>query len=97
MVFAEAQATGLPVVSFASGGIPEAVDHEKTGFLAPERDVDALATYLLCLLENPTLWNTFSQQGQERVQRQFNLESQTRLLEDIYQNRVLASSGSGNR
>jgi colanic acid/amylovoran biosynthesis glycosyltransferase len=96
MVFAEAQATGLPVVSFASGGIPEAVAHGKTGFLAPERDVDALAAYLLCLLENPTLWNTFSQQGQGRVQRQFNLESQTRLLEDIYQNRVLASSSSGN-
>jgi colanic acid/amylovoran biosynthesis glycosyltransferase len=96
MVFAEAQATGLPVVSFASGGIPEAVAHEKTGFLAPERDVDALAAYLLSLLENPILWNTFSQQGRERVQRQFNLESQTRLLEDIYQNRVLASSNSGN-
>jgi colanic acid/amylovoran biosynthesis glycosyltransferase len=94
MVFAEAQATGLPVVSFASGGIPEAVAHEKTGFLAPERDVDALAAYLLSLLENPILWNTFSQQGRERVQRQFNLESQTRLLEDIYQNRVLASSNN---
>ncbi|MEM9977595.1 MAG: glycosyltransferase, partial [Cyanobacteria bacterium P01_D01_bin.2] len=35
MVFAEAQAMGLPVVSFATGGIPEAVIHGETGLLSP--------------------------------------------------------------
>jgi colanic acid/amylovoran biosynthesis glycosyltransferase len=89
IVFAEAQATGLPVVSFASGGIPEAVAHEKTGFLAPEKDVDTLASYLQCLLANPMLWNAFSHQGRGRVQRQFNLDHQTGLLENIYWNQVL--------
>jgi colanic acid/amylovoran biosynthesis glycosyltransferase len=92
IVFAEAQATGLPVVSFASGGIPEAVAHEKTGFLAPERDVDALATYLQVLLANPMLWNNFSRQGRERVLKEFNLKHQTLLLEDIYWDRVIDSS-----
>ena len=31
LVFAEAQAMGLPVVSYKHGGIPEAVEHSKTG------------------------------------------------------------------
>jgi glycosyltransferase involved in cell wall biosynthesis len=91
IVFAEAQATGLPVVSFASGGIPEAVAHEKTGFLAPERDVESLASYLQALLANPLLWDSFSRQGRERVLKEFNLEHQTRLLEDIYWDRVIDS------
>jgi colanic acid/amylovoran biosynthesis glycosyltransferase len=34
MVFAEAQAVGLPVASFATGGIPEAVVQGETGLLA---------------------------------------------------------------
>ena len=38
IVFAEAQAMEKPVVSFASGGIGEAVEHGETGFLAAERD-----------------------------------------------------------
>jgi colanic acid/amylovoran biosynthesis glycosyltransferase len=89
IVFAEAQASGLPVVSFASGGIPEVVSHGQTGFLAPEKSVDVLTFYLQSLLSNSMLWNTFSQQGQERVQKRFNLEHQTRLLEDIYWDQVL--------
>ena len=84
IVFAEAQAMGLPVVSFASGGIPEAVAHSKTGFLVAERDSDGLAAYILQLLKDKELWQCFSQKSQERVLTKFNLHSQTRALEDIY-------------
>jgi colanic acid/amylovoran biosynthesis glycosyltransferase len=38
----EAMATGLPVLATTHGGIPEAVTHERTGLLVPERDVEAL-------------------------------------------------------
>src|SRR6185295_16391013 len=38
----EAMATGLPVVATTHGGIPEAVAHEQTGLLVPERDPAAL-------------------------------------------------------
>lgn len=85
IVFAEAQAMGLPVVSFASGGIPEAVAHGKTGFLANEQDSESLAAYILRLLEDEALWHRFSQEGQERVLAMFNLHNQTRKLEDIYE------------
>ena len=74
MVFAEAQAMGLPVVSFASGGIPEAVADGQTGFLVSERDWQALGNKILLLLRNRELWTRFSKAGQiphaEHVQYQ---------------------------
>lgn len=85
IVFAESQAMGLPVVSFTSGGIPEAVAHGETGFLVAERNWEGLSKYIVHLLEDETLWQCFSKKGQERVNTRFNLHSQTHALEDIYQ------------
>ncbi|MFK8183240.1 MAG: glycosyltransferase [Phormidesmis sp.] len=84
IVFAEAQSMGLPVVSFDSGGISEVVAHGETGFLAPEKDERALAEYILQILENPSLWQKFSQCGMNRVRLKFDLNLQTRKLEKIY-------------
>jgi colanic acid/amylovoran biosynthesis glycosyltransferase len=89
MVFAEAQAMGLPVVSFASGGIPESVHHGVTGLLAPERDCEMLAQHLLRVLGDRDLWSRFSHAGPEFVRRNFDLRQQTRLLEGLYVDRVL--------
>lgn len=83
-VVLEAQAMGLPVISSIHAGIPEAVIHGETGFLAAERDWKALPEYILHLLEDETLWQKFSQKGQERVRTMFNLHDQTRALENIY-------------
>lgn len=89
LVFAEAQAMGVPVVSFASGGVPEAVAADQTGFLVPERDVQGLASSILRLFAEPELWQRFSQAAQQRVRTQFNLHDQTRILEQIYLEQVL--------
>jgi len=85
IVFAEAQASGLPVVSYASGGIPEAVAHGETGFLVPEGDWRKLAEHILLLFQLRTVWNEFSIAGVRRVERLFDLSRQTALLEDIYE------------
>lgn len=84
-VVVEAQAMGLPVVGSVHAGIPEAVIHGKTGFLATERDWKELAEHILRLLNDPILWQRFSLNGQERVRDLFNLRKQTRVLEGIYQ------------
>lgn len=84
LVFAEAQAMGLPVVSFASGGIPEAVAHGKTGFLVPERDWRGLADGIGDLLEDDVLWTRFSRAARERAAASFDLTRQSRGLEDLY-------------
>ena len=84
IVFAEAQAMGLPVVSFAVGGIPEAVKNGETGFLANEKDTDTLAGYIVELLSNEVLWQRFSLRGREFVADKFDLEKQATALERIY-------------
>jgi glycosyltransferase involved in cell wall biosynthesis len=85
MVFAEAQSMGLPVVSCASGGIAEAVAHNQTGFLVPERDSNALAESISLLLSNRHLWTGFSQAGQARMKILFDIRKQAVSLQNIYE------------
>ena len=80
MVFAEAQAMGLPVASFASGGIPEAVADEQSGFLVAERDDEALAARLLLLLRDRELWAAMSEAGQARARQLFDIRTQAEIL-----------------
>ncbi len=84
MVCAEAQAVGKPVVAFASGGISEIISHANTGFLAAERDWQALAEYLLILLQSAELRERFGRAARELMLRQFDLEHCTRQLERVY-------------
>jgi glycosyltransferase involved in cell wall biosynthesis len=84
MVFIEAQAMGLPVVSTLSGGIPEAVKHGETGLLVSERDPPALAGAILQLMQDDQLWHRYSIAGRRHVVEHFNLARQTGQLEDVF-------------
>jgi len=84
LVFTEAQAMGLPVVSFASAGVPEAVSDGETGFLVPERDDEGLARNITMLFTDRQVWQRCSAAGIARVRSQFDLRKQTGVLEEIY-------------
>lgn len=84
MVVLEAQSMGVPVVSTHHAGIPEAVIHGQTGLLAAEGDADSLAGNLTLLLESETLRSEYGARGRQRIAEKFDLEIQTRRLEDIY-------------
>src|ERR1700722_12708493 len=90
IVFAEAQAMGVPVVSTAHGGIPEVVEDRLTGLLVPERDYEALADALSLLLDDEDLWQRLHRGAQQRVEQYFDLKTQTALLEKTY-NEVAAT------
>ncbi|MEM7105955.1 MAG: glycosyltransferase [Bacteroidota bacterium] len=51
----EAMACGLPVVATRHGGIDEIIEHEKTGLLVDEYDVEGMAKVMISLLDNPPL------------------------------------------
>ena len=52
LVVLEAQACGLPVVAFETGGIPELIKDKKTGHIANYKDADDLNYYLGFLINN---------------------------------------------
>lgn len=94
LVYAEAQAMGLPVVSFSSGGVPEAVSHGETGFLVPERDSEGLAHYLRVVLTDDSVRVRMAEAGRRRICNLFNLRTQTEKLEELYRS-VLADKLNG--
>lgn len=91
MVLLEAAATGVPVVGSRIGGIPEVVVDGQTGFLVPDRDPDALASRMLCLLEEPTRRRRMGEDARTHVERYFDVHAQTKVLEELY-DRVLEKS-----
>lgn len=60
IVFAEAMATGLPVVATKIGGIPYVVADGESGLLCPYGDVDVMAQCAELLLTDENMWNEFS-------------------------------------
>jgi glycosyltransferase involved in cell wall biosynthesis len=54
-VFAEALASGLPIVGSTAGGIPELVEHGQNGYLVPPREPRAIAAAIRLLADNPDL------------------------------------------
>lgn len=90
MVFAEALASGVPVVSHRVGGIPEAVGDGIGGLLVPERDRVGLAHALERLLSAPDLRVALGRAGQARVRTLFDLRRQTERLEAVYRDLIEA-------
>ena len=84
LVFLEAQAMGIPVVSTNTGGIPETVLDKKSGFLVPERDIDALADKLISLVGNRSLRTEMGSAGQKFVKKHFNIDNFNNQLAEIY-------------
>lgn len=84
IVFNEASACGIPVVSTLHGGIPEAVQDGETGLLVPEGDDAALAQALATLLGNADLRTKMGNRGREFVLKNFDIAKQTVELEGFY-------------
>lgn len=83
-VLMEAQATGLPVVSTFHAGIPELVLNGITGYLVPERNVDALVDKICSLLANPHIRERMGTAGRQHMEMEFNNALQIEKIERIY-------------
>jgi len=70
----EAMACDVPVVAADVGAVSEVVEHNRTGFLVPPQNAQALAEKTLELLANPRLRAQLSAVGRRRVQR-FSIEA----------------------
>ncbi len=63
----EAMATGLPCIATSVGGIPEWIEHEKTGILVPPSSPEQVADALLRLTADSLLRGRLGTAARERV------------------------------
>ena len=61
-----------PVVATAVGGLPEAIDDGKTGYLVPPRDEHALADAVVRLLRAPDLRHHLGEGGRRKLEAEWS-------------------------
>jgi glycosyltransferase involved in cell wall biosynthesis len=83
MALLEAQASGLPVVAGAAGGVGGIVADRRTGMLVPPRDAAALAMALGLLLQDPATRRAMSMAALAKVAAEHDLPAASRTLDGI--------------
>ena len=73
-VILEGFAAGVPVVAFASGGIPEILEHGVTGFLVEEHSPAALARAIRDVLREPHRLREAAEKARAKARTEFSLE-----------------------
>lgn len=81
MVLLEAQLTGMPVLATRHNGFTDAVRDGISGFLVPEKDVDAAVERLSWLLHHPETWAGMGKAGRQHVLENYS--------EEVYMDKIL--------
>lgn len=84
LVVAEAMACGLPVVTFATGGIPELVEHLESGYVAAYKDSEELMTGLQLFLNDDELRGRASAQARATAEAKFDEKIMIRQYLELY-------------
>lgn len=86
LVILEAMACGLPVVAFDVGGVKEAVEHQKNGYIAEYKNLDDLAKGLEYIFGlNPDEYRAISEFNRRKVEENYTLEIMTNNYLNYYQ------------
>lgn len=91
LVAVEAQLCETPVVAFDSGGLPDIVQHDRTGVLVEQVDASALAAALVSLLEREDRGASYGAAGRMHALSTFAPESVARRYADIYRSAIASS------
>lgn len=90
-VAVDAQLCETPVVAFASGSLPDVVQHDRTGILVHDIDASALAGALVSLLERDDRGAALGAAGRVHALATFAPESVARRYAQIYKSAVASS------
>jgi len=84
----DAMACGVPVVGTRAGGIPEAIDHNRTGLLVRPHHADELAAAIITLLKDPDLRARLGAAGRACVEEQFSVDRMVEGTLGVYTSRL---------
>jgi glycosyltransferase involved in cell wall biosynthesis len=84
-VIIESLLVETPVIGTLDGGIPEIIDHEKTGLLVPVNDPTAISEAVVRYLANPEWAAKMACQGRKKAKEKFDADTITAKEEHIYQ------------
>ena len=83
---AEAESSGLPVVSYRVGGIPEEVIEGETAILVTPFDHAALSDAIITLIQNPQLARDMGLRGARHIREMFSWQKTAqKMLDDLSQ------------
>ena len=80
----EAMALGIPVIAANRGMLPEIVENNREGLIIDDRP-ENLAEAIMTLVENPGIRQAMGQNALEKARGEFDLETQAKKIEQIYQ------------
>jgi glycosyltransferase involved in cell wall biosynthesis len=92
-VLVEAMACELPVVSTRVSGIPELIEDGVDGLLVSPGDPVALTDAIQRILNDPFLARSLGVAARRKVERQFDLEANTRTLLRLFDSRLELMGG----
>lgn len=84
LVIQEAQICMIPVVTTRHNGIPDGLLEDKSGFLVPEKDAEALAEKIAYLFEHPDEGQKMGQAGRTFVLNNYDVRTLTEQLGQLY-------------
>ncbi len=91
IVVAEALSCCLPVITFNTGGIPEIVEHMKTGYVANYCDTDDFIKGIKIFLDDKNLRESASNRGRQVVEQKFTndimIASYMNLYNEVFERR----------
>ncbi|MDT0582709.1 glycosyltransferase family 4 protein [Brumicola blandensis] len=91
----EAMRAGLPVIASDVGGVKEAVEHEQSGLLVSNKQVEEITTALQQLLTGKALRKDMGNKGRERFNTFFTVEKMTEATLSVYQQAIAFEKGEG--
>jgi glycosyltransferase involved in cell wall biosynthesis len=91
-VLFEAMSAGRPIVCTDSGGPPEYVRNDETGFVVPVNDPQALADRIGALLADPALQDRLGREGRRRTIGEFDFGRMVADLIGVYEDVLRADT-----
>ena len=84
MILLEAMQDGVPVVAFGVGGIPDVIEHGRSGLLAPPLAVDELAAQLEALMLDPAQAGELIAQARRTQRERYHLPTLAQRWAQVY-------------